>query len=510
MPRTGPASIAPCLSFASGGNRTRDATAHSQRTTPPAPTPLPLRVGTRGSPLALVQTRAFLDRLPHFCPVLRALDVFEEHQIRTTGDAVQDRPLAEIGGKGLFAKEIHEALADGRIDFAVHSLKDLETELPPGIVLACTLRREDARDALILGPGLRRPDPADPLGGPAAGRGDRLLLGPPPGAAAACAAGSSHPPAARQRADPAGHASPPGDCAASLLALAGLQRLGLEDRASVVLDPDAMVPAAGQGIVGVTVRADDTELARTARRHRGPGGEGGRRRRAGDAGRRSTAPAARRSAATPACCRTGELQLTGLVARADGSFLLKRSAHGPARATRRGLAPSLAPACGRHRRRTSLPDRRRRGAVTRPEPGASETAGRVAAMGLSPVVAPLLMIEHLPCKLPEPTELSAVLVTSGNAVPALPPGWHGVRLFAVGDATARQARHAGFASVESADGDGDALAALVARRVPPGAGPILLASGEGQGEALAEALRRAWFRCHAPGGLRRPPRAEAP
>ncbi len=127
--------------------------------------------------------------------------------------------------------------------------------------------------------------------------------------------------------------------------------------------------------------------------------------------------------------------------------------------------------------------------VTRPEPGASETAGRVAAMGLSPVVAPLLMIEHLPCKLPEPTELSAVLVTSGNAVPAIPPGWHGVRLFAVGDATARQARHAGFASVESADGDGDALAALVARRLPPGAGPILLASGEGQGEALAEALR---------------------
>ncbi len=63
------------------------------------------------------------------------MDVFEEHAIRTTGDAVQDRRLADIGGKGLFAKEIHEALADGRIDFAVHSLKDLETELPPGIVL---------------------------------------------------------------------------------------------------------------------------------------------------------------------------------------------------------------------------------------------------------------------------------------------------------------------------------------------------------------------------------------
>ena len=95
--------------------------------------------------------------------MLSSLDVFEEHAIRTTGDAVQDRRLADIGGKGLFAKEIHEALADGRIDFAVHSLKDLETELPPGIVLACTLRREDARDCLILGSDCHAPDPADPF-----------------------------------------------------------------------------------------------------------------------------------------------------------------------------------------------------------------------------------------------------------------------------------------------------------------------------------------------------------
>ena len=83
---------------------------------------LPQRVGTRGSPLALIQTRGFLEVLTHFCPVLRNLNVFEEHAIRTTGDAVQDRRLAEIGGKGLFAKDILEALADRRIDFAVHSL----------------------------------------------------------------------------------------------------------------------------------------------------------------------------------------------------------------------------------------------------------------------------------------------------------------------------------------------------------------------------------------------------
>src|ERR1700723_428754 len=128
---------------------------------------LPLRVGTRGSPLALVQTRHFVEVIATFCPVLRMpfmddVPVFQEHVIRTTGDAEQSRRLAEIGGKGLFAKEIHEAMLDGRIDFAVHSLKDLETELPPGIVLACTLQRDDPRDALILGPSCNAPDPADP------------------------------------------------------------------------------------------------------------------------------------------------------------------------------------------------------------------------------------------------------------------------------------------------------------------------------------------------------------
>src|SRR5580698_6620167 len=125
---------------------------------------LPLRVGTRGSPLALIQTRGFLDVLVRFCPVLRNMNVFEEHAIRTTGDAVQDRRLSEIGGKGLFAKEIHEALIEGRVDFAVHSLKDLETTLPDGIVLACTLPREDTRDVLILGPGCQPKDVFDPYG----------------------------------------------------------------------------------------------------------------------------------------------------------------------------------------------------------------------------------------------------------------------------------------------------------------------------------------------------------
>ncbi|HUA77738.1 MAG TPA: hydroxymethylbilane synthase, partial [Acetobacteraceae bacterium] len=221
---------------------------------------LPLRVGTRASPLALVQTRAFLAVLRHFCPVLKTLDVFEEHPITTTGDRVQDRRLAEIGGKGLFAKEIHEALAEGRIDFAVHSLKDLETALPRGIVLACTLKREDARDALILGPGCGVPEPEAPFAalphgarlGTASVRRQAQLLAARPDLVIAPLRGNVGTRLARIRG---------GDLAAGVLALAGLRRLEVAGGPNVVpLDVETMVPAAGQGIIGVTVREDDSEL----------------------------------------------------------------------------------------------------------------------------------------------------------------------------------------------------------------------------------------------------------
>jgi hydroxymethylbilane synthase len=289
---------------------------------------LPLRVGTRGSPLALVQTRFFLELLTTFCPVLRGMSVFEEHAIRTTGDRVQDRPLAEIGGKGLFAKEIHEALADGRIDFAVHSLKDLETELPPGIMLACTLKREDARDALILGPEGEVPDPAAPFDclparavvGTSSVRRQAQLLHVRPDLTITGIRGN-----VRTRLDKVAF----GECAASLLALAGLKRLGLEDQASVVLDPEAMVPAACQGIVGITVRDSESELREMLAAIEDP-----------EAKAVATAERAM-LAELDGSCRTpiggyarllpdGELHLTGLVARADGTFLLKRALHGAA------------------------------------------------------------------------------------------------------------------------------------------------------------------------------------
>ena len=288
--------------------------------------PLPLRVGTRRSPLALVQTRFFLHLLSTFCPVLRGLDVFEEHAIDTTGDIVQDRRLADIGGKGLFAKEIHEALLDGRVDFAVHSLKDLETELPPGIVLACTLKREDARDTLILGPNCHPVDPADPFAclpagatiGTSSVRRQAQLLHARPDLRVQSIRGNVQTRLNKLEA---------GECAATLLALAGLRRLGMADRASVILDPEAMVPSAGQGIVGITVRANDLALRDMLSAIENP-----------EAKAVSTAERAM-LAELDGSCRTpiggharllpnGALHLTGLVARADGSFLLKRALHG--------------------------------------------------------------------------------------------------------------------------------------------------------------------------------------
>ncbi len=298
---------------------------------------LPLRVGTRGSPLALTQTRLFLSLLTRFCPVLAPgysdEQVFQQHVIRTTGDRVQDRSLADIGGKGLFSKEIHEALLDGRIDFAVHSLKDLETEMPSGIVLACTLRREDARDALILGPDCLPPRPGDLLAvlppsaviGTNSLRRQAQLLHARPDLRMELLRGNVQPRIAKVMR---------GECTASLLALAGLRRLGLETEAIMPLDPDAIVPSAGQGIVGITVRRDDTILRELLAGIEDPEA------RAVSTAERSLLASLDGSCRTPIGgharllpSSTGQvprLHLTGLVARADGSFLLKRGIHGSA------------------------------------------------------------------------------------------------------------------------------------------------------------------------------------
>ena len=131
--------------------------------------------------------------------------------------------------------------------------------------------------------------------------------------------------------------------------------------------------------------------------------------------------------------------------------------------------------------------------VTRPEPGASDTARRIAAIGLLPILAPCLTVRSLAVHVP--AWVQAVLVSSGNAVPALPAALHSLPLLAVGDATAARARAAGFSNVCSADGDAAALGALAAERCPARS-TLLLATGQGQGGGLAADLRRRGFRVH--------------
>ncbi len=301
---------------------------------------LPLRIGTRASPLALTQTRTFLNLLTQSCPVLHDTPMFQELAIRTTGDATQvtGERLADLGGKGLFAKEIHEALLDRRIDMAVHSLKDLETELPPGIVLACTMRREDPSDVLILGPDAEASDAAGlpypelPRGasiGSSSVRRQAQLLHARPDLRISVIRGNVH-----SRLDKVRR----GDFAASLLAYAGMRRLGLAHEADVVIDPEVMVPAACQGIVGITVRESDLELRRLMAVISDAEAD------CAAAAERALLGSLDGSCHTPigAYARllpNDRMLLTGLVARADGSFVLKRAVEcGRSDAARAGAA----------------------------------------------------------------------------------------------------------------------------------------------------------------------------
>jgi hydroxymethylbilane synthase len=304
--------------------------------------PLPRRVGTRGSPLALVQARVFMQVMCEAFPGLQGADALQEHVITTTGDTVQDRRLADIGGKGLFAKEIHEALVGRRIDFAVHSLKDLETDLPKGVVLACTLPREDPRDALILSDRCGEPDPSDPLAalskgavvGTSSVRRQAQLLHARPDLIVVTLRGNVQTRLAKLR---------DGQCDTTVLALAGLNRLGLVVPRTIVLSPDQMVPAACQGIIGITIRADDTRARDMLAKIEDP------ETRAIATAERSLLAELDGSCRTPIGAYAhmrddGRLSLTGTVARTDGSFLLTRSLTGrPVDAARIGqtLATSL-------------------------------------------------------------------------------------------------------------------------------------------------------------------------
>jgi hydroxymethylbilane synthase len=206
-----------------------------------------LRIGSRGSPLALAQAREVKDRLL----AAAGLDAerIEIKAIRTTGDAIQDRPLAEAGGKGLFTKEIEEALLSGAIDVAVHSAKDLPTVLPAGLILAGFLPREDVRDAFISRKAKSLRELArGAVVGTASLRRLAMVKRLRPDLEVVTLRGNVE---TRLRKLDAGAAD------ATLLAVAGLKRLGLLAAATAILEVDEFLPAVGQGAIAIETRADD-------------------------------------------------------------------------------------------------------------------------------------------------------------------------------------------------------------------------------------------------------------
>lgn len=217
----------------------------------------PFRIGTRGSPLALAQASEVQARLRAAHPDLVAEGAIEIVVIKTTGDLVMDRTLSEIGGKGLFTKEIDEAQLAGRIDIAVHSMKDVPTVLPDGLSLPCILEREDVRDAFMCLTARKLAElPAGSVVGTASLRRGAQVLVRRPDLRVVPLRGNVQT-RMRKLEDKV--------VDATLLAVAGLRRLGLVDRVASALEPEEMLPAVAQGAIGITARRDDTAtLARLA------------------------------------------------------------------------------------------------------------------------------------------------------------------------------------------------------------------------------------------------------
>jgi hydroxymethylbilane synthase len=207
----------------------------------------PLRIGTRGSPLALVQARTVRARLAAVLGV--AEEAIELVIIRTTGDAIQDRPLADAGGKGLFTKEIEEALLDGRIDLAVHSAKDVPTISQPGLMLAACLEREDPRDVFISRKATSFADlPQGATLGTTSPRRQAIAKHIRPDLRIVPLRGNVATRLAKLDA---------GEMDATILALAGMKRLGLESHATRIMEVAEFLPASGQGTIAIETRDSD-------------------------------------------------------------------------------------------------------------------------------------------------------------------------------------------------------------------------------------------------------------
>ncbi|MGF1476040.1 MAG: hydroxymethylbilane synthase [Geminicoccaceae bacterium] len=273
------------------------------------------RIATRASPLAMAQAELVAGSLADTHPG----NATEMVVCTTKGDQILDRPLAEVGGKGLFTKEVENALLNGSADIAVHSCKDMATQLPDGLMIAAVLPREDPRDSLI-GYGIRGLEdlPENARVGSASLRRRAQLLARRPDLDVVLMRGNVQ----RRLSKVAS-----GEVRATLLALAGLNRLGLADEAALVLAPEIMLPAVGQGAIAVQCRTDDkrTRDALEALDH----GESHVAVRAERAFLKRLDGSCRTPIAGHAVLVDKTLRFRGLIARPDGTGLREVSRDGP-------------------------------------------------------------------------------------------------------------------------------------------------------------------------------------
>jgi hydroxymethylbilane synthase len=280
----------------------------------------PLRIGTRGSPLALAQAGLVRAALIAAHPGLAEPGAIDIVPIRTSGDRIQDRTLAEAGGKGLFTKEIEEALLAGAVDLAVHSAKDMQTWLPDGLVIGAALPREDPRDALLSrtgAAGLAELAPGAVLGTASLRRQAQALMRRPDLKVVPF----------RGNVETRLRKLGEGLAAATLLAVAGLKRLGRAEAIGAILAPEEMLPAAGQAIIAIERRAaDDARAALLASLDHAPTA-------AALLAERAVLAALDGSCRTPIAAfaepnATGALRLRALLALPDGSRSVRDAAAG--------------------------------------------------------------------------------------------------------------------------------------------------------------------------------------
>jgi hydroxymethylbilane synthase len=401
-----------------------------------------VRLGTRSSKLALRQTTLVAERLRAARPDLECRIV----QISTHGDEDGDRPLPEIGGKGLFTEKIEEALRGNQIDAAVHSLKDLPVDDAPGLVVAAVLAREEARDVVVSRSGAGLAElPAGAVVGTSSTRREAQLRALRPDVVVKPIRGN-----VETRIAKVGR----GEYDATVMAGAGILRLGLADKVSQWMDAEQFLPAPGQGALAVQCRADDQDMLGLLALIDDPSLRGATEAERGFLGRLGggcAAPVAAHATVSP----SGTIALAGRVISMDGRTIVEVKGRGedPGELARRLADDAVARGAGQILRRERQPLKGKRVLVTRAKEQASELCMLLSDRGAVPVLLPLIRIEaagnapHIASVMADLGSFDWVVFTSVNGIEhfwsRLEPGALPRKTAAVGPATADALRERG-------------------------------------------------------------------